>query len=205
MKRASRTVAPGWSERGSDTTGSDQTGGAPHARIVSDVFHGGKQAARLSTDQETEQVSLIQSALPGAFAGKRIRFSGYMKTEMAKGRAMFSIQAEDANGNRIAFDRMIGRHVRGKTDWTRYDIVMDIPRETRFFFYHPMIVGTGTAWFDDLSIEAVDPSTQLTTPDNGAGTIGTLSKRTGKQKQNLDRGASSALAAPLNLDFEREP
>lgn len=88
-----------------------------------------------------------------AAAGKRIVFSGYIKTEgITNGYAGLWWRADGKTGV-LAFDNMQSRKIKGTTPWTRYQFELDIPSETiniNFGVLHP---GDGTAWFDALKVE----------------------------------------------------
>jgi hypothetical protein len=55
------------------------------------------------------------------------------------------------------------RGVSGTTDWKRYDIELPVAAEAININFGALLVGTGTAWFDGLSVELdgkpyLDPS-----------------------------------------------
>jgi hypothetical protein len=59
----------------------------------------------------------------------------------------------------LGFDNMNDRGPKGTTDWTRYEISMDVPAgivNINFGLLFPAKQGEGTAWFDDLRIELDD-------------------------------------------------
>lgn len=41
----------------------------------------------------------------------------------------------------------------GTTDWTRYEIELPVPEDAQNIAFGLLLTGTGTAWFDALSIE----------------------------------------------------
>ena len=88
----------------------------------------------------------------GAAAGRTIRFSGAIKTTDLEGSAGLWWRADGPNGV-LAFDNMQTRAPKGTTDWKRYEIVLDIPRETVNINFGVLMPGKGSAWFDDLQIE----------------------------------------------------
>jgi erythromycin esterase len=92
-------------------------------------------------------------------AGRKLHFSGYIRTENIKtGYAGLWMRVDGPNNTVIAFDNMAQRPVRGTTPWTRYDIELPVDSgATRIYFgaIHP---GDGTAWFDSLALEVVGPA-----------------------------------------------
>ena len=88
-------------------------------------------------------------------AGKHIKFSGYIKTDgIVDGFASLWWRVDGEKGTApLAFDNMQERGPKGTTDWTYYEISLDVPQNAtniNFGFLHP---GEGTAWFDSLKVE----------------------------------------------------
>jgi hypothetical protein len=55
----------------------------------------------------------------------------------------------------LSFDNMKDRPIKGDTDWTKYEIVLNVPLESSTLNYGVLFNGTGKVWFDQLSIEIV--------------------------------------------------
>jgi erythromycin esterase-like protein len=87
-----------------------------------------------------------------AAAGRKIKFSGAIKTQDLEGFAGLWWRADGPKGV-LAFDNMQTRGPRGTADWKRYEIVLDIPRDTVNINFGVLMPGKGTAWFDDLQLE----------------------------------------------------
>lgn len=86
-------------------------------------------------------------------AGKRVRFSGYIKTEnVTNGWAGLWWRVDGPLGA-LAFDNMQNRGATGTMDWKRYVIELPVAPETRNINFGALFPGDGTAWFDDLTIE----------------------------------------------------
>jgi len=145
----------------------------------------GKNAATIkSIDKKIRGFgTLMQNSSPNKFFGRRVRMSGYMKTNDVESWAglWFRIDQKDSD-KRLGFDNMkngkVDRSIKGTTDWTRYEIVLDVPVNATNLAYGALLNGTGQIWFDDIRFEIVDS------------TIAT----TGKDIQ---------MAEPSNLDFEK--
>lgn len=126
------------------------------------VFHGGHQSLRLRyTDKKpwTEASGMFGVANEQfpvtAVAGHKIRYSGYIKTEgVANGFAGLWWRADgEKQGTTLAFDNMEGRGAHGTTDWTRFQIELEIPTGAKAIYFGALLGGDGTAWFDDLTVE----------------------------------------------------
>jgi erythromycin esterase-like protein len=86
-------------------------------------------------------------------AGKRVRYSGYIKTEgIARGYAGLWWRVDGASGM-LAFDNMNGRGVTGTTDWKRYDIELPVAADAKNINFGAILTGDGSAWFDGLTVE----------------------------------------------------
>ena len=99
-------------------------------------------------------------------AGKRVRYSGYIKTkDITRGWAGLWWRVDGASGV-LAFDNMQGRGPTGTTDWKRYEIELPVAAEVTNINFGAILTGDGSAWFDGLEI-TVDgkPYTEKTSFD----------------------------------------
>lgn len=86
-------------------------------------------------------------------AGKHVRFSDYIKTEgVTTGYAGLWWRVDGKSGM-LAFDNMQNRGVTGTTDWKQYDIELPVAADAMNINFGALFPGTGTAWFDGLSVE----------------------------------------------------
>lgn len=126
--------------------------------------------------------TLLQQCVPGKYAGKRIRMSGYMKSKDVKEWASFWFRVD----NELAFDNMHDgnkdRSIKGTTDWTKYEIVLDVPTNATRIAFGALLHGTGQIWFDNLKFEVVDNSVETT-------------------GMTMKKGGWVVLEEPTNLDF----
>lgn len=128
----------------------------------------GGSAARLDCLKDTVNGygSLMQDFLPGEYLGKRIRISAWVKTQDVEQWAGVWVQvAKDTDEKPLCFDNMADRPISGSTDWTKYDLVVDVPWEAKVILMGGILNGTGSMWLDDFSVEVVD----RTTPTTGRG------------------------------------
>jgi hypothetical protein len=88
-----------------------------------------------------------------AAKGKKIRLSGWIKTEgMGKGYAGLWWRADGPDGV-LAFDNMQSSEIDGTRDWREYTIELLVPPETVNINFGALLVGSGRAWFDDIEVE----------------------------------------------------
>lgn len=96
--------------------------------------------------------------------------SGYLKTKEVKDWAglWFRID-EEGSDNPLGFDNLKNgkkdRSVTGTTDWTKYDIVLDVPDKASNLTYGALLSGSGQIWFDELTFEMVDNTVPTTGED----------------------------------------
>jgi hypothetical protein len=76
-----------------------------------------------------------------------------MKTEKADAAQLWLRM--DGPSTTLVFDNMQNRRIKGTTDWTRYEIVLDVPRKTRYIGFGALVAGAGQAWVDDFVFEPV--------------------------------------------------
>lgn len=83
--------------------------------------------------------------------GKKIKFSGWIKTENLEGGWAGLWWRVD--GPTAAFDNMEDRGPRGTEDWKQYAIELDVPEDAEGIVFGLIMPGTGKSWFDGLRIE----------------------------------------------------
>ena len=129
--------------------------------------------------------TLMQICQAKGFHGKRVKMSGLVKTEKVEDWAGLWLRIDQKDSDEIlGFDNMhdgkTDRSIKGTTDWTRYEIVLEVPANAAYLAYGALLSGKGQVWFDDIRFEEVDPSVPVT----------------GKEPAvNIPR-------EPVNLDFE---
>ena len=77
-------------------------------------------------------------------------------------RAGLWIRADDINGVTVAIRNCLSPRapqsfVQGNTEWKEVEISIDIPDSAVALSYGVQLVGTGTVWIDDVSMDVVGP------------------------------------------------
>jgi hypothetical protein len=131
--------------------------------------------------------TLMQNCLPDNYIGKRVRMSGFLKTKDVSDWSGFWLRIDQKDSQEtLGFDNMHDgkkdRSIKGTTDWTKYEIVLDVPLKASNIAFGALLAGTGQIWFDNLKFEIVDNS--VPTTGNGSESI-------------------MPLKEPTNLDFEK--
>ena len=146
----------------------------------------GKNAATIkSIDKKIEGFgTLMQQSKPDKYLGKRIRMTGFVKSENVSTWAGLWFRVDQAGSQQsLSFDNMGDRPIKGTTGWTKYEIVLDVPSNASLIAYGALMDGTGQIWFDNITIEIVDDNVPTTGSQNG--------KKSATQNE------------PTNLDFEK--
>jgi tetratricopeptide (TPR) repeat protein len=95
------------------------------------------------------------------YLGKRLRMSGYVKTEKVEGLAVLWMRVDGVD-TMLSFDNMGNRPIKGTTDWKKYEVVLDVPENSTGIFYGILLDGKGQAWVDGLQLETVSNEVPVT-------------------------------------------
>ncbi len=142
----------GWSD---GIGAADTQAGTQERVLVDDVVHGGARAFRFTvTDKETfaSSATTIDAA---PLRGKRLRLHGWIRTEKVDA-GFAGVWVRVDGGATMAFDNMGSHGVTGTRDWTEGVAEVMVPTDGVTVVLGALLVGVGTAWFDDLSIEVID-------------------------------------------------
>ena len=139
--------------------------------------------------------ALVQVVDATPHRGKRVRFSGQAKSaKMANGWAGLWLRVDgpaadgEARGRVLTMDNMAQRPIKGTSNWTRYEIVLDVPAEAATVQFGGLVEGEGHFWMDSLKLETVSLDVPVTgTP---------LPPRTPSARRPPP-------SAPQNLDFDK--
>jgi len=172
----------GWFQAGSDPKSYDMG-------IDKGAGQDGKNAATIKSIAKKVNGfgTLMQNCLPDNYLGKRVRMSGMVKTQNVSDWSGLWFRIDQKGSEQtLGFDNMHDgkkdRSIKGTTDWTKYEIVLDVPQNASNLAYGALLVGTGQIWFDNLKFEIVDSSVQTTNEEN--------------ESLMLSKD-------PVNLDFEK--
>jgi hypothetical protein len=172
----------GWFKAGSDPKSYDMG-------IDKGAGQDGKNAATIKSN--TKKIkgfgTLMQNCLPDNYLGKRVRMTGLVKTkDVSDWAGLWFRVDEKSSNNSLSFDNMKDgkkdRSIKGTTDWTKYEIVLNVPLKASNLAYGALLVGNGQIWFDDFKFEVVDTNVPTT----------------GKGKEEIMPNKE-----PVNLDFEK--
>jgi hypothetical protein len=130
------------------------------------VTREGKPSAfiRSIAENPSDFTALNQVFQARDYRGKRVRLQGYLKTSEVKSWAGFWVRGDAANGQAVAFANMQNRGMKGTSDWTPAEIVLDIPEDAETISMGLILQGAGQVWMNDLSFQIVDKATPVSNP-----------------------------------------
>lgn len=130
------------------------------------VKHEGRSAYTIKNNTVIPQYkfgTLLQDTAPDKFSGKRVRLSGYIKTDRLVEWASLWMRVDGKELRKsLAFDNMEKRPIKATTDWQKYEVVLDVAQDATNIGYGALMVGEGQIWFDDLKLEIVDETVPVT-------------------------------------------
>lgn len=148
------------------------------------VFKNGQNSAFIeSIDNNVEGFgTMMQTCNAKNYLGTQIKMTGYIKSEKVSDWAGMWLRVDSRiEHTSLSFDNMQDRPVTGTTDWTKCEIILDVPEESGTLNFGFLISGTGKIWFDNISIEIQDNATP---------------------KISTDLNSLTVPEKPTNLDFE---
>ncbi len=148
------------------------------------IVHAGKASGYLKSKvaKPAGFGTLMQMCKAEEFHGKRVRMSAWVKSEKVMGWAGLWMRVDGPEASQmLAFDNMQSRPIKGTSEWSQYQIVLDVAPEAKDIAFGILLDGTGGVWLDEINFEVVDQSV----PTTGTGAGGELA------------------AKPKNLDFEK--
>jgi len=119
--------------------------------LDSAISQNGKYSAVIEfKENRTASFHSLAFILPDNYEGQQITLSGYIKTEnVTDGYAGLWMRIDP----QIAFDNMNERGVIGTTDWTKYEVSLQMnPDATTQIVIGGLLVGKGKMWLDNLTI-----------------------------------------------------
>ncbi len=153
------------------TTGSDEyplpkgwhkSGTAPSKFMMGIVKGAGQKGTNAATIKSIGAIkgtgTLMQSFDPEKYLGKKIKLTGYIRSEHVVEWSGLWMRIDDSTKKSVAFDNMVSRPVKGTTGWTKCEIVLEVPQNAANISYGALLHGAGQIWFDNLTFDIVKPA-----------------------------------------------
>ena len=159
--------------------------------IDNKLYHSGKASVSIQSKPDSKDFQPFSYSIPADFGGKKIKMTGYIKTEdVTDGYAGLWMRI-DPN---VGFDNMGNRQITGTTDWKKYEIELDLkPAQAKTIVFGALIAGKGTMWLDDIEV-TVDGKPLL---DAGPKALSPAQKDT-----EFDAGSNFSIESPTSQHLE---
>jgi hypothetical protein len=105
--------------------------------------------------------TLMQSIQAEQYKGKKIRFSGMVKSEEVVGSAGLWMRI-DRGKDVVAFDNMYNRAIKGTADWQRYEVILDVPKDATSISFGVLLTGGGEVWLNSTKFDVVGDDVPVT-------------------------------------------
>lgn len=123
--------------------------------LDSKTFHSGSACALIKSkkDKPAGFGTLMQDFSAEKYLGKRMEFSAFIKTENVEGWTGLWMKIEGAGHDSLGFDNMKNRSIAGTSDWKKYEIILDVPKDSKLIAIGILLSGKGKVWVDDVTFE----------------------------------------------------
>jgi DNA-binding winged helix-turn-helix (wHTH) protein len=102
-------------------------------------------------------VTLMQSFGADQYAGKRIRLSGFVKSEDVRDWAGLWMRVQ-SGPEIVSSIKMQDRPIKGTTTWQQYEVVFDVPRDATQLAFGILLSKSGTVWLNNVKFEDLGPT-----------------------------------------------
>ena len=118
------------------------------------IAYSGKGCVKIWGENE-KQNNFFHITIP--VEGEKIyRISCWIKTEGVEGICGVRVNEKDENGKVLVNHGIIPK-IKGTNDWKKYSYCIKTKKQSRFAFIWLELEGKGIAYFDDFSIETIEP------------------------------------------------
>jgi hypothetical protein len=104
--------------------------------------------------------TLMQSIQAAGFRGMNLRLSAELKTEDVRGSGTLWMRIDRGPGNTLRFDNMEGPRadgsLKGSHDWTRREIILDVPDDAESVHFGFYLYGTGCVLARNVELVEAD-------------------------------------------------
>lgn len=113
------------------------------------IAQNGNISGAIASTGSNTQFKALAYTIPADFGGKKIKLSGYLKTEnVTNGWAGLWLRVDPE----ISFDNMRSRNIDGTNDWKKYEIELKLGNKAKQIVFGGILSGTGKIWVDNLEI-----------------------------------------------------
>jgi hypothetical protein len=158
----------------------------------------------LDDNDDTDYGSAMQVINAFGYGGRRVRFSGMLKTSGITGWAGVFLQSStspvvDTWGSLAPADLPRGSaSAKGSSDWHPVGVVLEVPDRPGSLVMGLALVGNGQAWLSDLKFEEVGPDVPVTAQRIGLD----LDRLAQRRRERRDAQRPEPKQVPYNLELQ---
>jgi AraC-like DNA-binding protein len=89
------------------------------------------------------------------YLGKRVRFSGYIKSQEVKSWGGLWMRINNSTAGILKIDNMQNRPISGDCEWSYYSVVLDVPESSAIINIGLLLNGSGKLLLSNVSFETV--------------------------------------------------
>lgn len=156
-------------------------------------------------NEDTDYGLAVQVVNAFGYGGRRVRFSGMLKTSGVTGWAGVFLQADGGEAENFPGSLQQpatlprgSASAKGSSDWHPVSVVIDVPDRPGSIGMGLALVGNGRAWLADLKFEEVGAEVPPTTAPIGLD----LGKLAEKRRQRRDDARPEPRQRPANLELQ---
>lgn len=128
----------------------------------SDGSYNGKPVFFLKSNKNIDSGygTIVKNIMPPEYLGKRVKLTGNIEVNSIYGAAGMWMRVDggagnSTYGNTLSFDNMGNRQITQKAEWKKYEIILNVPKESRMIFYGMYLSGIGEIALSDFAFEIV--------------------------------------------------
>jgi hypothetical protein len=107
--------------------------------------------------------ALMQSFSADSYLRKRVRFSGYVKSEnVTRWAGLWMRVNSKSSPEYLTFDNMQDRPIKGTTGWRSYEVILDVPAEAATISLGLVLDGPGRVWLNNVTVDIVGGNVPVT-------------------------------------------
>ncbi|MBU1099127.1 MAG: hypothetical protein KKA84_01895 [Bacteroidetes bacterium] len=154
---AQNNIPKGWFPSGNDISEYE-------IGIDNSVSTNGNSCAYIKSISPKENTfgNLMQTISAEKYLNKRLKMTGFLKTENVQGWSGMWMRIDGNGREQLGFDNMQNRSIKGTTDWEMYEIVLDVPENSKSINFGILLGGNGKVWMDNIKIAEVDKNVPVT-------------------------------------------
>jgi len=128
--------------------------------------------------------TLMQMVKADSFRGTRQMLTGRICSADVAEWAGLWMRVDGVGGAILGFDNMQSRPISGTTDWTEYQVVVDVPVGAVHLAFGVLLAGSGSVWIGEVRLDEVGEDVPTTGIES--------------------RAEHEYPAGPVNLDFSNQ-